>query len=148
MMFRAEEKLNTTHPHTLQKKRKRKKPLFPSKEIMFTVFFCSASQDMHKQDKQKAFANISVTNTYVQKIHKRRAALLKQGTWQLTSKQIKPLAGIMSHLLIYTPDYTAFQLAIFHSAIKPICQFLYILATFVFPKLAPSLFSFPLSSGT
>ena len=73
---------------------------------MFTVFFCNASQDMHKQDKQKAFANISVTNTYVQKIHKRRAPLLKQSTWRLTLEQIKPLAGVVSHALIQREKVT------------------------------------------
>lgn len=98
MTYHAEEKLNIQHKpplpfptptHKLKKKKRKKgkrnktkqtnkqtknpreKPSFPSKEIMFALFFCNASQDMHKQEKQKAFAKIFVTNTYVQKIHKR-----------------------------------------------------------------------------
>ena len=59
---------------------------------------------MHKQE--KAFAKISVTNTYVQKIHKRRVPLLKQSTWQLTLEQIKPLAGMISHVLIQRKKVT------------------------------------------
>lgn len=59
MTFHAEEKLNIQHkplphPHFKNKKKKKgkeKKTSFPSKEIMFALFFCNASQDMHKQEK-------------------------------------------------------------------------------------------------
>lgn len=59
MTYHAEEKLNIQHkpppplptPTHKLKKKKKKKPSFPGKEIMFALFFCNASQDMHKQEK-------------------------------------------------------------------------------------------------
>lgn len=61
---------------------------------------------MHKQEKLKAFAKMFVTNTYVQKIHKRLTPSLKQSTWQLTLEQIQPLAGIINHVLIQKKKVT------------------------------------------